>query len=318
MTTIVSIGSGKGGVGKSMLSANLAVLLAGKGYKVTLIDLDAGGANSHIMFGVFKPEYTLADFMLRRVDSLQDVTMELKSFNRLRLIPGMGESMYTANIPAAAREKLVRHIHKLDSDFVVIDVGAGTNLNTLDYFMLGDYNLCISTPEPTSVLDLYRFVKLAVIRKALSVFLANDDIRKTIAKTNVQNIEQIFSLAGEAGQEKREAAQQAVKNFRPLLVANRSGDKKKKIHILQLQQLLKKYVGVQSITKLGEIPVDTAVEQSIGAFQPVAGYAPKSPAAKALVEITDNLLSLIEQHKNADTEISESTAAPAVAADSLV
>ncbi|EGG98427.1 hypothetical protein imdm_15 [gamma proteobacterium IMCC2047] len=102
------------------------------------------------------------------------------------------------------------------------------------------------------------------------------------------------------------------------MVANRSGDKKKKIHILQLQQLLKKYVGVQSITKLGEIPVDTAVEQSIGAFQPVAGYAPKSPAAKALVEITDNLLSLIEQHKNADTEISESTAAPVVAADSLV
>jgi len=295
MTTIISIGSGKGGVGKSMLSSNLAVLLAGKGYKVSLIDLDAGGANAHIMFGVFKPERTLGDFMLRNAESLQDVTLELKAFNKLQLIPGMGDSMYTANIPAAARQKLVRHINKLDVDFVIIDVGAGTALNTLDYYMMADYNICITTPEPTAVLDLYRFVKLAVIRKALSVFLASDDIRKAIAKTNIQNIEQIYSLAEQAGEEKKHAAQEAVKNFRPLLVANRSGDKKKRIHMLQLQQLLRKYVGVESITKLGDIPDDKAVEDSIGAFQPVVSYAPNSPAAKAVEQVANRLLSIINE-----------------------
>jgi len=194
MTILVSIRSGKGGEGESVLSSNLAVLLAGKGHKVVLIDLDAGGANAYIMFGVFRPERTLGDFMLRGVDSLQDVTMELKTFNKLLLIPGMGESMYTANLPTGAKDKLLRHIKKLDVDFVIIDVGAGTNYNTLDYYMMDDYNICISTPEPTSVLDLYRFVKLAVIRKALSVFLARNDVRKTIAKTNIQNIEEIFPL----------------------------------------------------------------------------------------------------------------------------
>lgn len=295
MTTIVSIGSGKGGVGKSMLSANLAVLLAGKGLKVALVDLDAGGANSHIMFGCFKPERTLADFMLRGVEFLQDVMLELKTFNKLQLIAGMGESMYTANLPTGAKQKLIRHIHKLDVDFVIVDVGAGTHLNTLDYFMMADYNICITTPEPTAVLDLYRFVKLGVIRKALSVFLANDDIRKTIAKTNIQNIEQIFSLAEEAGADKKAAAQKAVKDFRPLLVANRSGDKKRKIHMLQLQQLLRKYVGVDTITKLGEIPVDINVEESISAFQPVVSYSPNSPAAKAIEDIANRLLQLVEQ-----------------------
>jgi len=295
MTTIVSIGSGKGGVGKSMLSSNLAVLLAGKGFKVVLIDLDAGGANAHIMFGVFKPERTLGDFMLRRVESLQDVTTELKAFNKLQLIPGMGESMYTANLPTGAKDKLLRHIKKLDADFVFIDVGAGTNYNTLDYFMMADYNICISTPEPTAVLDLYRFVKLAVIRKALSVFLVRDDVRKTIAKTNIQNIDQIFSIAEQAGHDKKAAVQEAVKSFRPLLVANRSGDKKKRIHMLQLQQLLRKYVGVESITKLGDIPVDTSVEDSVGAFQPVVSYAPNSPAAKAITEIADELLRITQE-----------------------
>ena len=254
---------------KKLTSYIIAVLLAGKGFKVALVDLDAGGANAHVMFGCFKPEHTLGDFMLRRVESLQEVMLELKTFNRLQLIPGMGESMYTANLPTGAKQKLIRHIEKLDTDFVIIDVGAGTHFNTLDYFMMADYNICITTPEPTAVLDLYRFVKLGVIRKALSVFLANDDIRKAIAKTNIQNIEQIMSLAEAAGGDKKLAVQKAVKNFRPLLVTNRSGDKKRKIHMLQLQQLLRKYVGVDSLIKLGEIPVDINVEESIAAFQPV-------------------------------------------------
>jgi len=160
---------------------------------------------------------------------------------------------------------------------------------------MADYNICISTPEPTAVLDLYRFVKLAVIRKALSVFLARDDVRKTIAKTNIQNIDQIFSIAEQAGHDKKAAVQEAVKSFRPLLVANRSGDKKKRIHMLQLQQLLRKYVGVESITKLGDIPVDSAVEDSIGAFQPVVSYAPNSPAAKAIEQIANELLRITQE-----------------------
>jgi len=293
MTTLVSIGSGKGGVGKSVLSANIAVTLAAKGFKVVLVDLDSGGANCHIMFGHFRPEHTLGDFMLRRVNSLQDVTLELKEFSNLKLIPGMGESMYTANLPTGSRQKLIRHIEKLDADFVIIDVGAGTNINTLDYFMMADYNICITTAEPTSVLDLYRFVKLGVIRKALSVFLARDEIRKAIAKTNIQNVNEIFALAEAAGEDKKQASVAAVKSFNPLLVFNRAGQKRKKIHLLQLQKLLRTYVGVDNLRLLGEIPVDQAVEESVAAYQPVTTYAPESPSAKAMEQITNTLIEVV-------------------------
>jgi len=294
MTTLVSIGSGKGGVGKSVLSANIAVTLAAKGFKVVLVDLDSGGANCHIMFGHFRPEHTLGDFMLRRVNSLQDVTLELKEFSNLKLIPGMGESMYTANLPTGSRQKLIRHIEKLDADFVIIDVGAGTNINTLDYFMMADYNICITTAEPTSVLDLYRFVKLGVIRKALSVFLARDEIRKAIAKTNIQNVNEIFALAEAAGEDKKQASVAAVKSFNPLLVFNRAGQKRKKIHLLQLQKLLRTYVGVDNLRLLGEIPVDEAVEESVAAYQPVTTYAPESPSAKAMEQITNTLIEVVQ------------------------
>ena len=65
--------------------------------------------------------------------------------------------------------------------------------------------------------------------------------------------------------------------------------------MLQLQQLLRKYVGVDTITKLGEIPVDINVEESISAFQPVVSYSPNSPAAKAIEDIANRLLRLVEQ-----------------------
>ena len=63
MATIISIASGKGGVGKSVIAANLALLLAKKGKRVTLADLDVGGADIHILFGLMNPPLTLTDFL---------------------------------------------------------------------------------------------------------------------------------------------------------------------------------------------------------------------------------------------------------------
>jgi len=290
VTTLISIGSGKGGVGKSVLSSNIAVILAAKGFKVTLVDLDAGGADCHILLGHFRPKHTLADFMLRRVESLQDTALELSEFNNLRLIPGMGESMFTASLPTGSRQKLIRHIKKLDADFVIIDVGAGTSFDTLDYFMMADFNICITTAEPTAVLDLYRFVKLGVIRKALSVFLARDEIRKTITKTNIQSVDEIFALAEKADEGKKASSVAAVKGFKPLLVFNRVEPKKKNMYLLQLQKLLRTYVGVDNFPLLGEIPSDPNVEQSVSEYLPIALYASESPAAKAMEKIALDLI----------------------------
>ena len=73
MALTVSIASGKGGVGKSVVASNLGLLLARRGKKVFLVDMDVGGANLHIMFGMLHPERTLTDFLYRRVDSIEQV-----------------------------------------------------------------------------------------------------------------------------------------------------------------------------------------------------------------------------------------------------
>ena len=75
MATLISVASGKGGVGKSVVSANLALALAKSGRHVFLADLDVGGADAHIMFGESNPPVTLTDFLNKRVNRLDDVAL---------------------------------------------------------------------------------------------------------------------------------------------------------------------------------------------------------------------------------------------------
>jgi NUBPL iron-transfer P-loop NTPase len=104
MATIISIASGKGGVGKSVIAANLALLLAKKGRRVTLVDLDVGGADIHILFGLMNPPLTLTDFLNRRVERLEDIAQTLSVHPGLTLIPGTGDTLATANMPYAKKE----------------------------------------------------------------------------------------------------------------------------------------------------------------------------------------------------------------------
>ncbi len=90
MATLISIASGKGGVGKSVIAANLALLLAKKGKRVTLADLDIGGADIHILFGLMNPALTLTDFLNHRVDRLEDIAQALPVHSSLTLIPALG------------------------------------------------------------------------------------------------------------------------------------------------------------------------------------------------------------------------------------
>ncbi len=291
MAVIVSAGSGKGGTGKSVVVTNLACLLARRGKRVCLVDLDVGGANAHVLFGQFNPAVTLTDFLSRRVTTLEEAAIPFSPLKNLRLIVGTGETLKTSNMPYATKQRLIRHLSKLSDDIVLIDVGAGTSFHALDFFMLGDYQLCVTTPDPTATLDLYRFVKLAVVRKVLSSFVSYDAISGMLAERDFKTIEDIFGLADEAGTESRRKAAKALEGFYPMLIINQA-KKGFSVNAKRLEQLMSEYLGVK-LEKLGTIPTDPAVEESIRFFMPVCEAAPNSPASKALFSITDKLLERI-------------------------
>ncbi len=288
MAEILSIASGKGGVGKSVISSNLALLLTKRGKRVILTDLDTGGANQHILFGVFHPTATLTDFLNNRYKSLNDIAQPVNGYQNLRLIPGTGDTLRTANLQYAKKKRLIRHLKELDADIIIVDVGAGTHYHALDFFLLADRHLSVATPDPTSVLDLYRFIKLAAIRKVLTLFAARDPIANAMLDKEFQSISEVLEAVGQTNEQGIPAAQQALQEFHPYLILNRVTPGSR-INTLQLQSLLKQYVGT-NLTLLGKIPDHESVARSVHKYLPVIDLDPTSPAAIALEQIADNLL----------------------------
>ena len=296
MTHIISIASGKGGVGKSVISSNLALLFSKRGKRVILTDLDTGGANQHVLFGLFHPTATLTDFLGRRVKTLKDVAQPVNGYQGLRLIPGTGDTLLTSNLQYGKKKRLIRHLKELDADIVIVDVGAGTHYHALDFFLLADHHIAVATPDPTSVLDLYRFIKLAAIRKVLTSFAARDPIATSLLNQEFQSISEVLESVGRTNEDGIPIARKALHTFRPCLVLNRmtSGSR---INTLQLQSLLKQYVETE-LTLLGQIPDHESVARSVHRYLPIVDLDPTSPASQALEQIADNMLALLAKDGN--------------------
>lgn len=284
MGTLISVASGKGGVGKSVVSANLALALAKNGKQVILADLDVGGADAHIMFGELNPSATLTDFLNKRVAGLNEVAIPVTIHPNLRLIAGTGDTLATANMPYARKKRLMKQFRGLEADIVVIDIGAGTNYHALDFFLMADIHLAVATPEPTSVLDLYRFIKLAAIRRVLACFLARSPLSDVLSNRDFTSVEEVLEVAGAADSGGRNATEASLQSFRPGLIINRVSDRSQ-INVLYLRKILHQYVG-GDLTLLGEIPDDPAVSLAVRKFLPVIETAPESPSAKGLLAVS--------------------------------
>ena len=294
MATLISVASGKGGVGKSVVSANLALALAKSGRQVILADLDVGGADAHIMYGELNPSVTLTDFLNKRVNRLEEVAIPVTVHSNLRLIAGTGETLATANMAYARKKRLMKQFRDLKADIVVIDIGAGTNFHALDFFLMADIHLAVAMPEPTSVLDLYRFIKLAAIRRVLACFLARSPMSDVLSNRDFTSVDEVMDVAGATDAAGRDLAAAALQSFRPGLIINRASGSSQ-VNVLYLRKILHQYVG-GDLTLLGEIPDDPAVSQAVKKFLPVIEGAPDSLAAKGLLSLATAVEHLIKTY----------------------
>ena len=291
MAHTISVASGKGGVGKSVIAANLALSLAQKGKQVVLADLDIGGADAHVLFGYLYPTHTLTDFLTHRVERLDDVAQPLPIHRALRIIPGTGDTLATANMSYSQKKRLIRNFQEIHADVIFVDIGAGTSYHALDFFLMADHHVVVATPDPTSVLDLYRFIKLAAIRRVLSMFLMREVMAEGLANRDYCSVEEVLEVAGKTDESGRTIAASTLRAFQPAIVLNRLSGQAR-VNVPQLKKLLKEYVG-GDLTLLGEIPEDPAMEQAVRAYIPVIQHAPASPGAMALTKTADALLQLV-------------------------
>lgn len=154
---VIAVTSGKGGVGKSSVSVNLAVSFARMGKKVVILDADFGLANVEVMFGVI-PKYNLSD-LLYNGRELREILCE--GPEGIRFISG-GSGI--ANLADFDKEQVKRLINKMAelekmTDIVIIDTGAGINPSVLEFLISSPETILVTTPEPTSITDSYALLK---------------------------------------------------------------------------------------------------------------------------------------------------------------
>jgi len=161
---IWAVASGKGGVGKSFVSTNLGMALAQQGKKVVLVDLDFGSANIHTFLGLANPKTTLSSLLNQSSININDL-VEYTTKDNLGLISGAGDHLQMANLAHFQKLKIMRNISQIEADFVILDLGAGTSFNTLDFFLYADQALLTVIPEPTSIENAYRLIKSLLSRQ---------------------------------------------------------------------------------------------------------------------------------------------------------
>ena len=167
---IWAVGGGKGGTGKSLIANGLAVGLAERGTQVILLDADFGAPNQHTYCGIRKPASSLAQFFENRTP-LEDLAVAT-AVPGFRLIPGNVNSANTDSITWAQKQKLFRHLRQLRADHVLLDLGAGSQYDTLDSFLLADIQIGVISPDMLSIENFYLFLKNLKYRQLGSLLSA--------------------------------------------------------------------------------------------------------------------------------------------------
>ena len=157
LARVLTVTSGKGGVGKSNISVNLALQLSRCHKRVVVLDADFGLANIEIMLGI-RPKYNLADAMFRGED-LKDVIME--GPENIGFISGGSGLKELTNLDSDQVRSLVGTMYELDhlADVIIVDTGAGISETVINLVMSSGEVLLVVTPEPTSITDAYALLK---------------------------------------------------------------------------------------------------------------------------------------------------------------
>lgn len=295
MSFIIPVGSGKGGVGKTIFTANLGILLAQSGKKTILVDLDLGGSNLHTCLGIRNNNAGLSALINKKESSLDDLLCETGQDN-LMFIPGDTLNPGTGNLPFFTKQKIIKQINQLDADFVILDLGAGSTYNTIDFFLVSSYGIIFTSPETTSVLNAYSFIKTAVFRMLYRSFKAKSPEREIISNFVSRKIEgsgrsfatdlinELTSHSYDSGR----SASEIISNFKPWVIVNRIEDQNSINLGLKLKEITSKNIGID-MDLLGTLPEDREVQISIFKRKPVTITSPHSRFTLELSVIASKL-----------------------------
>lgn len=156
-TRVIAVSSGKGGVGKTNMSINIAIAYAQLGKKVLVMDADLGLANVNVAMGII-PKYNLYH-LIRQKKKMKDIIIDT-DFG-IQIVAGASGFSKIANLSDSERDHFIEEISNMEAvDVIIIDTSAGVSSNVLDFIAAADDAVIVTTPEPTAITDAYGIIKI--------------------------------------------------------------------------------------------------------------------------------------------------------------
>jgi|WetSurSiteA1Bulk_404760.scaffolds.fasta_scaffold12713_2 flagellar biosynthesis protein FlhG len=291
----IPIASGKGGVGKSILAANLAVALANSGRSVVAIDLDLGGSNLYSYLGFENIHAGIGDYLIRKKGKLIDYLVQTNIPN-LKYLAAEHRITFLANIAYAQKVKLINEIKNIRADYIVIDLGAGTTFNTLDYFDFSNNGLVITTFEKPAILNTLSFIKNFIHRVALKEIRQNPAINadinkafKNITGDDYLTINDIIDIVNKADAALASKIVTITRSYQPRIIFNR-GEHPDQLEVINhMQSSIKKYLSVDLCFFGFLFEEDSAKLSSNNGYILLKKY-PESILSKGIIEISRRIV----------------------------
>lgn len=291
---IIPIASGKGGVGKSLLSANLAIALGQAGKKVVLADLDLGASNLHLVLGQTSLKTGIGMYLTGECSFEQ--TIQPTEYENVSFIAGDSEIPGLSSMKASQKKSLIKKFQSLECDYLIIDLGAGTHLTILDLFLLSPQGIVVTAPTVTAVLNGYLFLKNAVFRLMATSFKKNSKAAEFLEKLKSDSkslqklyIPKLIESIKEIDPENAKNFEEKMAQFHPRLVMNMIDEPKDADKALKIRHSCRQYLGLD-IESLGVIYRDSLQDKALSSRLPVVSYKPNAVISQAIFRIADKIL----------------------------
>ncbi len=291
---IVAIAGGKGGVGKSLVAANVGIFLATLGKRVVLVDASFGAANLHIFAGVSRPARSLGECLTPNGPALSELAVATH-VPGVRLIGGVWDSPALAEPGLDRARSLGVQLRQLVADWVVVDLGPGLARSTLELFLAADLGLVIAVPDPTSIELMHRFIKAAFLahleRRGLSRLAQPREPVAINYEQGAPSPLEIYLSAVAKDAPEVDELREAILRFAPQLVVNSARSKSDMELGRAVASVARRRLGA-GIRYLGHLEYDEAVWASTRRRRPLLIEHPETRIAKCFERVARGLLAV--------------------------
>ncbi|HOZ49813.1 MAG TPA: P-loop NTPase [Candidatus Hydrogenedentes bacterium] len=292
-TPIMAVGGGKGGVGKTCFAVNAAVEIAQKGWRVVLVDADLGCSNVEAVLGVRAP-VRLDDFFFQEGGKKLDPLLTSTPYDNLRFIPGASGLLDVANPKYQRKMAFIRELRQLAADLVIIDLDAGSHLNTLDLFLTAeDLGVLVVTPERTSIDNAFKFLRAALFRK-IERFYRCPEVSLLLQRNETVDsfLEQIARADVFEEEERHRVCRELmglVRSVRPRIVVNKvSNAYEAQIAANILARYARQLLRIEP-ERLGFMFFDQCVPETVNSGTPFVVSRPTSRIATCITDMANRL-----------------------------